>query len=329
MPRMPRSRTDELPLSHRLQWHAGQSLQRGLGCSVVVVQPLGDRDHRRVAPAQSAPPDSDVTSSPLSQVASRLRSRLRSGDIVEVDDSTGIGILLFGADENGVRAVYQRISRDLSEQGTTRSARAGLDREQLHLGVGHASATPTDAGRLPALVRELVCVASVPDLWLTVPLPNADERAPSRKRGRFPTGGVNISAVSASGRGTGRPDISVLPPELAAHASSEEGEELRRRADAQGVPFVCLPRHLSPALRRVVSPELANELCAVPIGRTRGVLTVAMHDPSDIGAMQRLAAATGLTIFPVLASRGDLTRMLDQIAAEAGSEGRGARALDV
>ncbi len=48
----------------------------------------------------------------------------------------------------------------------------------------------------------------------------------------------------------------------------------------------------------------------MPVGRTRGILTVAMHDPTDRGAIGRLASASGLTIFPVLANQRDLARTL-------------------
>ena len=60
---------------------------------------------------------------------------------------------------------------------------------------------------------------------------------------------------------------------------------------------------------------MATQLRAVPIGRTRGMLTVAMNDPRDQQAVLRIGAATGLTIFPVLAAPDDIERALRQIAS--------------
>lgn len=90
---------------------------------------------------------------------------------------------------------------------------------------------------------------------------------------------------------------------------------MRERALALGVPYVELPSHVSSACRRAVAPALARELRVVPIGRTRGTLTVAMGDPADSAAVQRLGVETGLSIFPVLASPDALNRALSQLAS--------------
>ena len=89
---------------------------------------------------------------------------------------------------------------------------------------------------------------------------------------------------------------------------------MRERALALGVPYVELPSRVSSACRHAVAPELARELRVVPIGRTRGTLTVAMGDPADSAAVHRLGEETGLCIFPVLASSDALDRALSQLA---------------
>lgn len=92
-----------------------------------------------------------------------------------------------------------------------------------------------------------------------------------------------------------------------------EIDALRALARTLGVPFVRMPAHLPRTCRITVHPTVACELRAVAIGRTRGTLTVAMHDPSDTDAIQRLRALTGLSIFPVLAAPDEIDRALRQI----------------
>lgn len=79
-------------------------------------------------------------------------------------------------------------------------------------------------------------------------------------------------------------------------------EELPRLAKQLGVPYLSLlPRKVPPRLQQVVDAKLAHELHCYPIGRERNILTVAMRDPQDHQALERLRQATGLRIFPVLA----------------------------
>lgn len=95
-----------------------------------------------------------------------------------------------------------------------------------------------------------------------------------------------------------------------------EIEAMRALARTLGVPFVRMPTHLSRACRTAVHPSVACELRAVPIGHSRGTLTIAMHDPSDTNALQRLRAMTGLCIFPVLAAPDEIDRALRQLMGE-------------
>jgi hypothetical protein len=183
--------------------------------------------------------------------------------------------------------------------------------EDVRFAIGRASAEPTEAAQLPAVVRDLVCIASAPDLWMCVPVMRPAHRLGARHGARS----RRQLPGSSRARPVRRGELRVLTPELGAVRVNDEGEELRRLADQMGVPFVCIPADLPSALRRLLSPEQAHELGAVPIGRTRGVLTVAMRDPADLSALQRLAAATGLTIFPVLAAPGDLARALAALDA--------------
>ncbi len=82
-----------------------------------------------------------------------------------------------------------------------------------------------------------------------------------------------------------------------------------------GVPYVSfLPRKLSVRLQGLVDPMLAQELRCFPIGRDRGILTVAMSNPGDRCILDRLRKETGLDIFPVLAHPYELQIALEQIS---------------
>jgi hypothetical protein len=81
-----------------------------------------------------------------------------------------------------------------------------------------------------------------------------------------------------------------------------------------GVPYLTfLPREMPTSLQRLVHPRLAQELHCFPIGRERNTLTVAMLDPQDRGALERLEQETGLHIFPVLANPQALQHALEQL----------------
>jgi Type II secretion system (T2SS), protein E, N-terminal domain len=104
-----------------------------------------------------------------------------------------------------------------------------------------------------------------------------------------------------------------LQPEEAAHETDvEKDEELLELARKLGVPYVaCLPRKLPARLQRVVDPTLALELHCFPIGRDRDILTVAMSNPRDHCALDRLRKETGLNIFPVLTHPLELQAALE------------------
>jgi hypothetical protein len=82
----------------------------------------------------------------------------------------------------------------------------------------------------------------------------------------------------------------------------QEGkEELARLAKRIGIPYLSfLPRKLPLRVSQVVNASLAHELRCYPVGRTRTILTVAMLNPQDHAALDRLQRETGLRIFPVL-----------------------------
>ncbi|GCE19702.1 hypothetical protein [Dictyobacter kobayashii] len=92
-----------------------------------------------------------------------------------------------------------------------------------------------------------------------------------------------------------------------------EDEELSHQARQLGIPYLSLlPRKVPARILQVMPPHLAQELHCYPVGRERDTLTVAMTDPNDSHVLSRLQQATGLRIFPVIASPQELQTALEQ-----------------
>lgn len=261
-----------------------------------------------------------------------LRPLIRRGDDIVLDDGAGLGLVLHAAGPEGARAVYHRLSEALQHMPEAPDTTAPV---ALTLGIGYATLASPHAAS-DAAVHAAAAAAWRPRTIITISVPLASATAhPSlapraRKasgRGRRtadaattseapeapeafpPTVAPNGDAL-ASVRQPARPRLRLVEPPA---GSGPEGEALRLRASALGVPFVHLPARIPPACRKAFAPELARELRAVAIGRTRGALTVAMGNPGDAAAIRRLRLATGMAIFPVLVAPDELDRALRQM----------------
>ncbi len=96
--------------------------------------------------------------------------------------------------------------------------------------------------------------------------------------------------------------------------ASSQDNELSALARKLGIPYLSLlPKRPPQRIQQLVTPKLAQELRCYPIGRERNTLTVAMLDPQDTSALQRLQQATGLRIFPVLTHAEALQSALEQL----------------
>ena len=98
------------------------------------------------------------------------------------------------------------------------------------------------------------------------------------------------------------------------HNRDELDQELPVLARKLGIPYLTLlPRKLPQSLQHLVNPKLAHELRCYPLGRERDMLTVAMLNPVDHSALDRLKQETGLHIFPVLTHPQALQVALEQL----------------
>ncbi|HEY4384474.1 MAG TPA: hypothetical protein VGN34_08385 [Ktedonobacteraceae bacterium] len=93
--------------------------------------------------------------------------------------------------------------------------------------------------------------------------------------------------------------------------SGKKGE-LSLFARQLGIPYLpLLPHKLATRVQHLISPQLAQELHCYPVGRERDILTVAMANPQDKQAIERLQRETGLRIFPVLTHPQELQSALE------------------
>ena len=93
--------------------------------------------------------------------------------------------------------------------------------------------------------------------------------------------------------------------------TEEEWPALARKL---GIPYLSLlPKKPPTRVQQLVNARLAHELHCYPVGRERNMLTVAMLNPQDRDALQRLHQETGLSIFPILTHPKELQTALEQL----------------
>ena len=112
-------------------------------------------------------------------------------------------------------------------------------------------------------------------------------------------------------------------PEIASQHAEKSQAQLEKEDPEQelpilarklGIPYLTLlPTTLPHSLQQLVTPKLAHELRCYPVGRERNKLTVAMLNPADHSALDRLKQETGLHIYPVLTHPQALQVALEQL----------------
>lgn len=290
-------------LAERLHWHAHSSLRQGEDCSFLIFRPLegkarAEKGHRADA------------CDPLPALAERIRPHVRHSDTLELDPCNAVAIVLHAAGQQGTHAVFQRL-RELLTAPPLPNDRT------FTIAIGHASGA-TESGD-ERTIANTIRDAWKPRMLLNVALsivPEQHAPHPARTMSQLAEPGERKRKAAplpdvAPTRSTRRAHLRLIALQSPAQPVDEG---LRTRAHELGVPFVQLPARLPASCRSAIAPELARELSAVPIGRSRSMLTVAMHDPRDATAVLRLRTATGLAIFPVLAAPEELERALHQIA---------------
>jgi MshEN domain len=296
-------------------------------CSLVVL--------RLLLPRTALSLELDDHAEALVALSQRVRPHVRYADAVVVDLVEGLGVVVCSARPDAARIVAERLRHALAPLGAD-AHRAGRSRRASHagsavssgqlgpllrVGLGYATLEDGDSHSCDIAIRAAwkprillslplaaMSAADTADAERLVPPLDVGDRAATAQTVSEPGG----EELAQAPRATGVPHLRLVRLDASEAAREKESEALRERARALGVPFVRLPPRLPMSARRAFSAELARELRAVAIGRTRDTLTVAMDDPADINAVLRLRSATGLAIFPVLAAAKEIEQALGQ-----------------
>lgn len=135
-----------------------------------------------------------------------------------------------------------------------------------------------------------------------------------REAVRFLTG-RDVEAVVASESAFARAIVRYYgspPPQEAAPGSlprREPAEEdpLERLSRKHGVPYIRLSRFtIDPATIKIIPADVARTLMVLPLCRSGGTLSVAMANPSDVGAVDEIRFLSGLNIEPIVVTEQDL-----------------------
>jgi len=92
---------------------------------------------------------------------------------------------------------------------------------------------------------------------------------------------------------------------------AQEDDVLRALGDEVGLDFVELSEvELDLTLLKTFPSKLIHRQSLFPVRRYNGSLVVATSDPFDLYPLDELSAATGLSVEPVLASRGEIAKLI-------------------
>ena len=194
-----------------------------------------------------------------------LRRLVRKTDVVYRLDNT-FYFLLFGANEGGGHIVQTRLWDALLWR--VHNSSEGDSVRPRVMGIGHAAYPAPYASLHDLLIAaNEVCNSVEPEKSKVLASPRKDKEREQEKT----------------------------------VVEQEQEEDLTVLARRLGLPYLSLlPRKKTEQVQRLVTLQLAHELQCYPLGRERGMLTVAFSNPQDNSTLERLQQATGLRIFPVL-----------------------------
>ncbi len=237
-----------------------------------------------------------------------LRSLVRKTDRVFLLEDT-IYFLLPGANLQGGQIVQSRLWEALLwhvntiSHAETTEWRSPVSRSSCSITIGH-SAYPIPCNN----IDEFIGAASAVVLRF--------ERQPKRSEGPKRRKGRNDMEVSEKDHKGTLPggQVSRSSQQISLLELENADEELPVLARKLGIPYLSLlPSKLPADIKQLVDPKLAHELHCYPLGRERNMLTVAMLNPQDRSALDRLHRETGLHIFPVLTHPQALQTALEQL----------------
>jgi hypothetical protein len=214
----------------------------------------------------------------LEQVLINVRRTIRSCDQILVHTGASVAIILPDVDQEGAQTLLERVYYNINL----------LQPETV----------------IPPLKRETdIILASG-----SYPKPGASLEDLLYHTGFIAYRIILRPAVTTHLHGTS--SIGLVEVNLYNRDQDEENDSLVA-ARNNGIPFMQLPTRLPSRLKQLIPYSLACELHCAPVGRDHHRLTVAMAYPTDIQAIDRLRATTGMTIFPVACEAKSLNDLLN------------------
>ncbi len=241
--------------------------------------------------------DSEITR----YLLDNLRPLVRKTDRVFLLENM-IYFLLPGANLQGGQIVQSRLWEALLwhvntiTHAETTEGRSPVSSSSCSITIGH-SAYPIPCTDIDEFIRAASAVV------LRFERQPKRSEGPKRRKGRSD---MEVSEKDHKGPRSGQ-QTSLLELE-------NVDEKLPVLARELGIPYLSLlPSKLPADIKQLVDPKLAHELHCYPLGRERNMLTVAMLNPQDRSALDRLHRETGLHIFPVLTHPQALQTALEQL----------------
>jgi hypothetical protein len=248
----------------------------------------------------------------LEQVLTNVRRAIRTSDQFLTQSSAGAVLFFPDVDQRGIYSILERIYRNVSLlQAETVIPPLKYETDIL-LGIGSYPEPGTS-------IEHLLFQASVPAQQFTLrpaitPQFWGIATAIAPVIAHLP---LEAEAEHQSGGKQKHITLPSLPTMQTTNEPIEIAEPMTPMTPMAGnstvqVPFMHLPAQLPKRLKHLIPYPLALELHCAPVGRDHHYLTVALADPSDRNAIERLKDVTGMTIFPVCCNEDALNELLTQ-----------------
>ena len=226
----------------------------------------------------------------LEQVLVNVRRVIRVNDQLVIHPDIAAALILPYVDEQAINSIQERIYHSVSLLQAETVIPPLQQETVIQLGAASTSAmTDTGEALLMRATHQVNQISLKPTIQVQ---PWIDDMQIYHTRNTQPA-----------------PMLHIVEPQgtkKSAHAPA------RMRTKGGRVPFMRLPEQLPERLRHIIPHPLACELRCAPVGRSHSNLTVAMANPGDAQALDRLKEMTGMAIFPVACEEDALDQLLDQ-----------------
>ena len=234
----------------------------------------------------------------MEQILTNVRRAIRMEDSVYLDAGKGAAIIFPDVDQEGAYTILERVFNSVNLLQAETIIPPLTHETDIVLGIG---SYPQQG---PSLEHVLACAGRVEyrlTLRPAITMRSWDERP------------LEDSDSTPSFDHSEQDDESIQPSQkvLSILKKTNTLTPLSPPShDAPSVPFLRLPSTLSVRLKNLLSYKLATQFHCVPMGRDHNRLTIAMADPTDSHAVQKLREITGMTIFPVACDNAALDALL-------------------